>query len=93
MANNIFISYDLNTPGQNYNNLIEQIKNLGNWAHVQHSLWHVKSNLNATQIRDALLRHIDKNDNLVVIDTSNNAISWSNVSTAVAQHLNSTWNA
>lgn len=93
MANNIFISYDLKTPGQNYNDLIEQIKRLGDWAHVQDSLWHVKSNLNTTQIRDVLLHHIDKNDNLLVIDASNNAVSWSNVSTAVAQHFNSTWNA
>ena len=92
MAKNIFISYDLNAPGQNYTNLIEEIKKIGDWAHVQGSLWHVKSNLTPTQIRDLLLPRIDKNDSLIVIDASNNIVSWSNVSTAVAEHLNSTWN-
>ena len=29
MANNLFISYDLNSPGQDYSKVIEAIKGLG----------------------------------------------------------------
>lgn len=37
MANNLFISYDLNSPRQDYEAVIEEIKHLGNWAKVQKS--------------------------------------------------------
>ncbi len=34
MANNIFISYDLKSPGQDYSKIISEIKTLGPWAKV-----------------------------------------------------------
>lgn len=41
--NNLFISYDLKNPGQNYDRVITAIKGLGSWAKVQYSLWFVSS--------------------------------------------------
>lgn len=32
MKNNILVTYDLNKSGQNYDALIEEIKQLGAWA-------------------------------------------------------------
>ena len=34
MSNNLFISYDLYSPGQDYSAVIEGIKSLGGWAKV-----------------------------------------------------------
>lgn len=34
MKNNILVTYDLNKAGQNYEALIEKIKQLGAWAKV-----------------------------------------------------------
>lgn len=33
--NNLFISYDLKNPGQNYERVMNAIKGLGSWARVQ----------------------------------------------------------
>ena len=41
--NNLFISYDLKDPGQNYDRVITAIEGLGSWAKVQYSLWFVSS--------------------------------------------------
>jgi len=60
------ISYDLNRPGQNYNELFEAIKALGTWWHCLDSTWIVKSNLTSVQVRDKLSSCIDKNDRLLV---------------------------
>jgi len=61
------ITYDLNRPGQNYNDLFEAIKAIGTWWHCLDSTWIVKSNLTAVQIRDSLSTKIDKNDSLLVV--------------------------
>ncbi|HHQ4516963.1 hypothetical protein ACK369_09520 [Aeromonas veronii] len=92
MSNNIFISYDLKSPGRNYSRLIDGIKTIGDWAHIQDSLWHVKTNLDATQIRDTLLPLMDSNDSIIVIDASHNGVSWWNISKEVANHFQNNWN-
>ncbi|BAU47359.1 SinR [Sulfurifustis variabilis] len=65
------ISYDLNKPGQDYSSLFEAIKNLGNWWHCLDSTWVVVSNLNASQIRDALKARMDASDALLVVQSAN----------------------
>ncbi|BAN33970.1 hypothetical protein SCD_n00121 [Sulfuricella denitrificans skB26] len=61
------ITYDLNRPGQNYNDLFEAIKKIGIWWHCLDSTWIVKSNLTAAQVRDSLTPAIDNNDSLLVV--------------------------
>ena len=60
------ITYDLRKAGQNYDGLIQKIKNLGVWGKVCESVWVVKTTLSAIQVRDALLSQIDSNDRLFV---------------------------
>ena len=67
------ITYDLNSPGQNYNDLYTVIKGLGTWWHCLDSTWIIKSNLTAVQIRDSLSAKIDKNDSLLVASISSAA--------------------
>ena len=64
--NTYLISYDLNSPGQDYNALHEAIKALGNWWHCLGSVWIVKNSGPSKDVRDALTPHIDDNDSLLV---------------------------
>jgi hypothetical protein len=64
------IGYDLNRPGQNYANLFEAIKKIGDWWHCLDSTWIVKSSSSAVQIRDYLQSHIDKSDELIIVELS-----------------------
>lgn len=63
------VGYDLNRPHQDYPDLIEAIKALsgGTWWHHLDSTWIFRSGLSAEQIRDALVPHIDQNDELLVV--------------------------
>lgn len=61
------ISYDLKTPGRDYNTLIETIKTYGPWWHQTGSVWIVVTTKTAIGIRDELMRHIDPNDKLFVV--------------------------
>jgi hypothetical protein len=63
------IGYDLNRPGQNYENLFAAIKaqSNGSWWHHLDSTWIIKSDSTSEAIRDALTPHIDANDELLVV--------------------------
>jgi len=91
MANNLFISYDLNTPGQDYSGLIEEIKSLGSWAKVQKSFWYVNSTLTASQAVDRVWAKMDRNDSLIVVDAKNNSAAWQGLSDEVANFIKKQW--
>ena len=91
MANNLHISYDLKEPGKNYDRVIEAVKNLGSWAKVHYSFWYVKSDLTAAQARDALIRAIDRNDSVYVVDATNNDAAWHNTSPKVSEFIRERW--
>ncbi|MGZ8845318.1 MAG: SinR family protein [Pyrinomonadaceae bacterium] len=61
------VGYDLNRPGQNYDSLIKALQAYPNWWHHLDSTWVIKTDWTAVQIRDDLLPHIDKNDELLVV--------------------------
>lgn len=91
MANNLFVSYDLNTPGQDYNSVIEEIKSLGSWAKVQKSFWYVNSTLTASQAVDRVWAKMDRNDSLIVVDAKNNSAAWRGLSDEVANFIKNKW--
>ncbi|GJL85792.1 MAG: hypothetical protein DHS20C02_15670 [Micavibrio sp.] len=70
------ISYDLNKPGQNYDDLYEAIKRLGAWWHYLDSTWIVKSSYSAPEIFEKLKPHIDKNDTVLVIEITSEYSGW-----------------
>jgi len=61
------ISYDLNKPGQDYPELYETIKGLGNWCHPVDSTWFVVSELTAEEVRDAIKSVVDSSDSVIVV--------------------------
>lgn len=60
------ISYDLNKPGQVYDELYETIEGLGDCIHPLDSTWLVSTSLSAEDIRDRLITVVDKTDALLV---------------------------
>lgn len=91
MANNIFISYDLKSPGQDYSKIISEIKTLGPWAKVLESLWFVSTNLSANDILTRLKTKIDRNDSIIIIDAKNNNAAWNNLDNEVSKFIQSNW--
>ena len=91
MANNLHISYDLIAPDRNYDTLIAKIKELGGWSKIGYSFWYVKSTYTSSQARDYLLPVLDSNDKLYVVDATNGAASWHNLSREVGQYILDNW--
>lgn len=91
MANNLLISYDLNSPGQDYESVIEEIKSLGSWAKIQKSHWYVNSTLTASEALDRVRAKMDTNDSLIVVDASNNNAVWQGLSQEVSDQIRDQW--
>lgn len=89
--NNLFISYDLNAPGQRYDAVAEAIKGLGNWAKVQKSFWYVKSTLSAADAVKRVWAVMDRNDSLIVVDATGKQAAWQGIDPKVAQHIIDNW--
>lgn len=70
-----FISYDLGVPETHlsYTLLSNHIKSLfALWARPVKSVWIIKSDKNAGEIRDAIKVNLDSNDKLIVVEMSGN---------------------
>ena len=91
MANNLFVSYDLYNPGQNYEDVIAEIKNLGGWAKIHKSFWYVNSAFSASEAVERVWKKMDNNDTLVIVDATNNSVSWQNLSDEVSNWLRDNW--
>lgn len=68
------ISYDLKAPRNlnDYTRLINTIKTANYWAKPLESVWLIKSWLLSAQIRDELIKVINKDDKLLVIEITDN---------------------
>lgn len=74
---NILIGYDLNKTGKDYASLIKAIKALGSdWWHCLDSTWIIKTDLDTVAARDSLAKHIDGNDELLVVDITAGSAAW-----------------
>lgn len=64
--NTYIITYDLHTPGQNYEDLLKKIKRYEAWAKIWLSAYIVESSVTALAIRNDLQSVLDINDKLFV---------------------------
>lgn len=92
-SHNLFVSYDLNKSGQDYDSVINAIKSLGAWAKVQKSLWYVKSQLEASKAAELVYRSMDQNDSLIVVDATDSNACWYNISKEASEHIRKHWSA
>ena len=61
------IDYDLQQPGQEYEDLYDAIQNLGNCVHILESTWFLDaSGYTTNDIRDKLDSYVDSNDKILV---------------------------
>ena len=72
------ITYDLNSEGQNYDDVIKAIKDAstGAWCTYWKSSYLIKSNLSVQQVTDRITPHLDNNDCLLVIEVKQNYQGW-----------------
>lgn len=60
------VTYDLNRPGQDYQELYDRIKQCGNAWHGMQNTWFVETTKSAAQIRDHVGPALDRGDKLFV---------------------------
>lgn len=73
----VLIGYDLKAPGKDYEGLLAIIKVQGSaWWHHLDSTWLIRTEKTPAQIRDALREHLDRNDELLVVDVSGRSRAW-----------------
>ncbi len=60
------ISYDLSSPGQNYERVLKAIQNHTDWARLGGSSYIVISNDTVAQVRDSIMKEMDSNDQILV---------------------------
>lgn len=80
------ISYDLIGPNRDYDKIIEAIKSYGTWAHINESLWIVRSNKTSAEIRDHLKQNVDTNDKILVVQLTGVG-AWLNLSSDMSDWL------
>lgn len=67
------ITYDLNSQGQNYDDVIKAIKDSSrSWCSYWKSSYLIKSDLSSNQISDKISPHLDSNDRLIIVECANN---------------------
>jgi len=66
MSTAYIITYDLSSPGQNYEDVLKTIKDNNAWARLGGSSYIVLSNKSAFDIRDEIMAFMDSNDQLFV---------------------------
>ena len=75
MAYNLFIAYDLNQPGQNYDGVRDRIKSLGAWHQFQMSLFYVNTEMSPAEAFAHIDAVMDANDRLAVINAAGGIVT------------------
>lgn len=71
------ITYDLNSSGQKYDEVIKAIKDSSSdWCSYWKSSYLIKSSLTPDQIVNNVKPHLDNNDRFIVIEVKNNKQGW-----------------
>ena len=75
MSYNLFIAYDLMSPGQNYDRVRDAIKSLGSWHQFQLSLFYVHTDHSPRDAFAIIHNAMDANDRLAVINAQEGVVS------------------
>jgi hypothetical protein len=63
----LLVTYDLRTPGHNYNPFYEALKQHGNWWHYISSTWLIATTKTPQELYSAVVGHITTGDSLLVV--------------------------
>ncbi len=72
----LLITYDLNSPGQDYKNVHDEIKTAGTWWHHLDSTWIIQTEKTTNYWQKKLHKHMDKNDSLLIIKVCKDYQGW-----------------
>ena len=72
MSKVYIISYDLNKPGQDYQDLYKRLKDYSSWWHYLDSTWLVYTSSSPDEIYKNLKPTLDKNDYILIIEVKKN---------------------
>ena len=75
MAYNLFIAYDLMSPGQNYDAVRDAIRSLGKWHQFQFSLFYVSTDYSPEAAFSIITAAMDANDKLAVINAESGIVT------------------
>lgn len=67
----LLVTYDLNAPGKNYEELYQEIKKLGPWWHYLDSTWLVSTSLSPQDAWECLSKKVDKSDRVLIMRVTN----------------------
>lgn len=62
----LLVTYDLNTPGKDYNDLLKKIKSQ-NWARLSESSYAIFTTASPQAVFDQLKPYLDRNDYIYII--------------------------
>lgn len=80
------VTYDLMKQGQNYTGLIAKLETYPTRWHPQGSVWMIKTEKSAEQVRNELAAVLDSNDKLIVARLSGEA-AWMGYPADVSEWL------
>jgi hypothetical protein len=63
----LLVSYDLKTPGADYNGFYDVLKECPAWWHHLESTWFVVTNDTPDELYDKLEQHLRPADNLIIL--------------------------
>jgi hypothetical protein len=78
--NTILVAYDLNTPGRDYEDLIDRLKSYEAWWHNLDSLWLLRTFDSASVVRNHIRQCLDTDDELLVVNVTGNPAAWTGFS-------------
>lgn len=70
------ISYDLNKPGQNYEDVRKVIESFGAWCHYLESTYLIKTSSSIFDVESAISKHLDGSDRLLVCEVVKPIRGW-----------------
>ena len=62
----LLVTYDLNTPGKDYNDLLKKIKGY-DWARLSESSYAISTSASPQAVFDQLKPYLDRNDYIYII--------------------------
>jgi hypothetical protein len=83
----LLVSYDLRTPGKDYQKLWDHLKSYNSYCKPLESFWFIKTTLSAEEGRDKIRQFMDSNDRLVVVNVTGREAAWNNLGTAISQWI------
>lgn len=70
------VSYDLNKPGQDYVDLINELKKSESWWYYLDSTWLIYTHETANSLYNRIAPFLDTNDYVLVIDVAKDYQGW-----------------